>query len=358
MNILLSILPIMQLSILPNVLTDLFSPLLHAFAPHSDVKAANILLDAKGCVKLADYGLCSFLPAGKALTLDPGGYTKGYTAPERRATSTDNPHPFSCPTSDIWSLGIEFTRLYRRVPTEYRQDYRPDAVPTTLSQLAESCFAEDPRSRISAWELGSALTAWAEGRFALAEEVAVKAHRRASAQTDSGHGIIVSTPLAMDALIQHLGTGDADGTSPVVSTILFSSDSDISTEIMSDGGLDCGLDSAASVKMSTTRNSDNCIQQTAYAAAPHDVLEDGSIKRAGVRSSALLEHPGRVKDSVHGGRVHSSSSSETRRGQQDPGEHWHHLFLLSSRSMPRPCILTFASDDNAAATSCRGGISL
>ena len=288
-----------------------------------------------------------------ASTSDPGGYTKGYTAPERRATSPSNPHPFSCPSSDVWSLGVEFVRLYRRVPTEYRQDCQPNAVPTTLSLLAESCFAEDPYSRISAWDLGSALTAWSEGRLTLAEEIAFVAHCKASAKTETGHGIVAAAHLAMDALIQHMGTGDATGASPVVSTILFSSDCDFSTDTMSDGV----LGSTASEEMPTTP-SDDCSQQSTSARFPNDIDEDGSIEQAGATSSTLTEPSGKVKDSVHGGRVHSSSSTETLRGQRELREHWHRLFLLSSRSMLWPCIPTFDFDCHATATSCRGGISL
>ena len=71
---------------------------------HNDVKADNLLVDVRGNVVVADFGMCCSMTMGRA-----GGYTRGYLAPEREVSSSD-----ACPGSDMWALGVDLARLFTR----------------------------------------------------------------------------------------------------------------------------------------------------------------------------------------------------------------------------------------------------
>ena len=87
---------------------------------HRDIKPENILLDAKGRVKLVDFGIAKLMGAAEAgaggsAENDPGqnltqsGATLGtpsYMAPEQRDTPADVDH-----RADIYSLGVVFYEL-------------------------------------------------------------------------------------------------------------------------------------------------------------------------------------------------------------------------------------------------------
>ena len=87
---------------------------------HRDIKPENILLDGKGRVKLADFGIAKLLGDGaegmpgmpRSLlegNLTQGGAvlgTPGYMAPEQRHTPADVDH-----RADIYSLGVVFYEL-------------------------------------------------------------------------------------------------------------------------------------------------------------------------------------------------------------------------------------------------------
>ena len=86
---------------------------------HRDIKPENILLDAKGRVKLADFGIAKLIgsaaesaageSAGAAPELTQSGATLGtpnYMAPEQRDTPADVDH-----RADIYSLGVVFYEL-------------------------------------------------------------------------------------------------------------------------------------------------------------------------------------------------------------------------------------------------------
>ena len=87
---------------------------------HRDIKPENILLDAKGRVKLADFGIAKLIgaaepPTGGSVVANPdtqltqSGATLGtpsYMAPEQRDAPADVDH-----RADIYSLGVVFYEL-------------------------------------------------------------------------------------------------------------------------------------------------------------------------------------------------------------------------------------------------------
>src|SRR4029079_6674739 len=77
---------------------------------HRDIKPENILLDSKGRIKIADFGIAKLLgeaPAGPPLTHSGGSLgTPHYMAPEQieRPTAVDH-------RADIYSLGVVFYEM-------------------------------------------------------------------------------------------------------------------------------------------------------------------------------------------------------------------------------------------------------
>src|SRR5262249_57641066 len=77
---------------------------------HGDVKPENILLDRKGRVKIADFGLAKLLdaaPSSQGLTVSRQVMgTPHYMAPEQQAKPLEVDH-----RADIYSLGVVFYEL-------------------------------------------------------------------------------------------------------------------------------------------------------------------------------------------------------------------------------------------------------
>ncbi|MFN0079009.1 MAG: protein kinase domain-containing protein [Prosthecobacter sp.] len=131
--------PVQALAIVPHI-CDALQYAHDEGVLHRDIKPENILLDAKGRVKLADFGIAKLLaesevPANDAAPADAGLThagtalgTPSYMSPEQRDTPADVDH-----RADIYSLGVVF---YELLTGELPQD--PLARPSAKS-------AADPR---------------------------------------------------------------------------------------------------------------------------------------------------------------------------------------------------------------------
>lgn len=105
---------------------------------HLDVKPANILTDAHGATKLADFGIARRLTAGQGAVDD--GFIRGspnYMSPEQ----AQGVEPLDC-RSDIYSLGAT---LYQLVTG--RTPFESPTVDETLQKLSRESLP-DPRERV------------------------------------------------------------------------------------------------------------------------------------------------------------------------------------------------------------------
>ncbi|KAK9049526.1 hypothetical protein SSX86_031505 [Deinandra increscens subsp. villosa] len=128
---------------------------------HRDIKCANILVDATGSVKLADFGLA------KATTLNDIKSCKGtpyWMAPE--VVNNRSNHGYGL-AADIWSLGCTVLEmLTRKVPYSHLEGMQalfrigrgqPPEIPDTLSREAQDfilqCLQVNPDDRPTAGQL-------------------------------------------------------------------------------------------------------------------------------------------------------------------------------------------------------------
>lgn len=106
---------------------------------HGDIKPDNIFLDAKGRIKVGDFGLADFAGAEASF------HTPGYTAPEILAGLREG-----TPRSDLYALGATiFELLFRTPPPEERSelDRRLASLPPALGSCLGSLLAENPTDR-------------------------------------------------------------------------------------------------------------------------------------------------------------------------------------------------------------------
>ena len=100
--------PAQALAIIPEICTALQFAHNHGVL-HRDIKPENILLDAKGHVKIADFGIARLLDTGHDFALTHTGSALGsaaYIAPEQIESPHDVDH-----RADIYSLGVVFYEM-------------------------------------------------------------------------------------------------------------------------------------------------------------------------------------------------------------------------------------------------------
>lgn len=81
---------------------------------HRDIKPQNILQNADGSVKIADFGVADIVGDHDLLKKTEGTYH--FMAPEC-VTKEPNPDGYSGKAADIWALGVTFFAfIYYRAP--------------------------------------------------------------------------------------------------------------------------------------------------------------------------------------------------------------------------------------------------
>ena len=154
---------------------------------HGDIKPKNIRIDARGEVRVLDFGIAKALSLSRRLTRNEFGSVP-YASPERLDSGDVNA------LSDLWSLAVmlyemvtglqpyhaESTeRLERMIRSRIPPPPAPDPCPETLRRILMKAMAPDPEVRYqSARELAEDLTAYRKGEAARAETEDLDATRR------------------------------------------------------------------------------------------------------------------------------------------------------------------------------------
>jgi tetratricopeptide (TPR) repeat protein len=154
---------------------------------HGDIKPKNIRIDARGEVRVLDFGIAKALSMSRRLTRNEFGSVP-YASPERLDTGDVNA------LSDLWSLGVmlyemvtgmrpydaETTeRLERMIRSRVPPPPAPDPCPEPLRRILMKAMAPEPAVRYqSASELAEELRAFREGKAVKAAVEDLDATRR------------------------------------------------------------------------------------------------------------------------------------------------------------------------------------
>src|ERR1039457_5004845 len=168
---------------------------------HGDIKPKNIRIDARGEVRVLDFGIAKALSMSRRLTRNEFGSVP-YASPERLDSGDVNVG------SDLWSLGVMLYEMvtglqpYQAGNTEWLERMirsriapppAPDPCPEPLRRILIKAMAPNPALRYpSAREFGADLEAFQAGTPVAAESEDLDATRRTfrspGLERDSGGG--------------------------------------------------------------------------------------------------------------------------------------------------------------------------
>jgi serine/threonine protein kinase len=164
---------------------------------HGDIKPKNIRIDARGEVRVLDFGIAKALSLSRRLTRNEFGSVP-YASPERLETGEVDP------SSDLWSLGVMLyemlagaqpytapgtEQLERRIRARTPAAPLPEATPEPLRRILGQALAPDAAERYPTASLFAAdLEAFREGRDVTARSPDLDATRRTVRPTDDLDG--------------------------------------------------------------------------------------------------------------------------------------------------------------------------
>jgi tetratricopeptide (TPR) repeat protein len=154
---------------------------------HGDIKPKNIRIDARGEVRVLDFGIAKALSLSRRLTRNEFGSVP-YASPERLETGTVDAG------SDLWSLAVMLyemvtgmqpyqadstERLERMIRSRIPPPPAPDPCPGAVRRILMKALAATPEARYqTAHELEEDLRAFREGRPVKAVDEDLDATRR------------------------------------------------------------------------------------------------------------------------------------------------------------------------------------
>jgi tetratricopeptide (TPR) repeat protein/predicted Ser/Thr protein kinase len=154
---------------------------------HGDIKPKNIRIDARGEVRVLDFGIAKALSLSRRLTRNEFGSVP-YASPERLETGTVDAG------SDLWSLAVMLyemvtgmqpyqadstERLERMIRSRIPPPPAPDPCPEAVRRILMKALAATPEARYqTAHELAEDLQAFREGRPVKAADEDLDATRR------------------------------------------------------------------------------------------------------------------------------------------------------------------------------------